>query len=794
MAQLHSLVSRLSSNAYLRIAIYGEYSSKIPCRGVLRDEKLIDRQCASHTDFLKSGASGEMLKEKRHVGLASTFWPNFGSDQNGFATSRVGFQWLVKSSAEHKVEWSIRRNALPSAQKYRPLRDGMIRLLRIRPGLAISTIECDLLYVPLNSAGEYAALSYTWGQIAPSVPIMVNGSVTLVSENLYLALLHFRKSEVTKLWVDAICINQNDTAERTSQVGQMKDVYQKAEIVFVWLGESNEHSEQAFDDLYSLAGIRNLEGTVPSQQFDKEMMDRDYQSWRAIGDILCRPWFRRVWIIQEVLSARRAIVVCGGDTMDLDLFLKLINSMIKSRALPRIMSYCISRHGLSKRQMQSTLQQLKFLVEAKFHEIDFYTGHKFKPTLLNYLAETRGAEATDPRDKAYALINLISDSRSLGHWCTAREGNRTWVPFKPDYSLSKAEVFINTTKAILCTTGSLDVLQFAKHKSNKANKLPSWVPDWSTEEHQTALDHFSLQPTLEEPSRDWRPKLSNSGTERDPTSYEITLFCRPSFSLGSGNTLSIKGFHFDTITAVSRHTYPVIDTTDAFNPESEDAVKFALIEQYLESTLQLVKECLHHIAQSTSYPISQDIWSSLWRILNGNATQHDDRAPETCEVLLESILKVQSIFATHKKLELSNQFEDSGPLTKFALEACFSNMKYYLDQLPVLDQEFSSWRFTVTRDKHLGLVPNEARVGDIICVMHGCEIPFLLRSRGRERYELVGHCKVDGFNFDDAVVESRVLLSKRNRWKEKDYDFSIIDETKRRVYVTLKKTREFTLV
>ena len=94
----------------------------------------------------------------------------------------------------------------------------MIRLLRIRPGHTLNTIECDFLYVNLHSSGDYVALSYTWQQQAPSVPILVNGRMVLVSENLYPALLHLRKRGFTTLWIDAICINQRDLPERASQV------------------------------------------------------------------------------------------------------------------------------------------------------------------------------------------------------------------------------------------------------------------------------------------------------------------------------------------------------------------------------------------------------------------------------------------------------------------------------------------------------------------------------------------------------------------------------------------------
>jgi hypothetical protein len=107
----------------------------------------------------------------------------------------------------------------------RPLEVREIRLLRVRPGNTLSTISCDFVYIDLKFAKDYAALSYTWGSAAPTVPILLQGQVTLVSETLYLALLHLRKRKVALIWVDALCINQEDLAERARQVSHMAEVY-----------------------------------------------------------------------------------------------------------------------------------------------------------------------------------------------------------------------------------------------------------------------------------------------------------------------------------------------------------------------------------------------------------------------------------------------------------------------------------------------------------------------------------------------------------------------------------------
>ena len=117
----------------------------------------------------------------------------------------------------------------------------------------------------------------------------------------------------------------------------------------------------------------------------------------------------------------------------MDLFLKVVNSMLFGETLHPIMSYHPNRHELSKGPMKVAIIQLELLVRAKFKEINFMHHCDFKRTLLNFLADTRWAEATDPRDKVYGILSLAEDAGSLGYQAAKSE----WVPFRVDYRLSK---------------------------------------------------------------------------------------------------------------------------------------------------------------------------------------------------------------------------------------------------------------------------------------------------------------------------------------------------------------------
>jgi hypothetical protein len=134
---------------------------------------------------------------------------------------------------------------LPSSKiLYSPLVDpDGIRLIELQPRSASGTPHYTIQHTRLSNRPYYEALSYMWGPPAPLKPIQINYNTTHVRENVWSALNHLRlDSEPRHLWIDALCINQQDTLERNHQVGQMGRIYREAQRVVVWLGESDAES------------------------------------------------------------------------------------------------------------------------------------------------------------------------------------------------------------------------------------------------------------------------------------------------------------------------------------------------------------------------------------------------------------------------------------------------------------------------------------------------------------------------------------------------------------------------
>lgn len=146
--------------------------------------------------------------------------------------------------------------------KYKPLAGNEIRLVQfVRTSQRSSTsalVECKLCNTPLDSIIEYHALSYVWGDPKITELIILDGVDFHVTTNLAAALKVFSESEETAsnpLWIDALCINQGDIAERSIQVAKMTEIYQRAKEVFVWLGPCSPSIEFALMKLSGLAQI-----------------------------------------------------------------------------------------------------------------------------------------------------------------------------------------------------------------------------------------------------------------------------------------------------------------------------------------------------------------------------------------------------------------------------------------------------------------------------------------------------------------------------------------------------------
>ena len=225
--------------------------------------------------------------------------------------------WLPSYVRENGIELDLPTTSsktsgnIPSV--YTPLKEWQIRILRIEPGnfgdeIVTQLIIADKIYdsgIVLHKSQEkvrYTSLSYTWGSPGPMHQIICNGLKFPVTKNLYGALRRLRDHSPLYIWVDTICINQENLEEKAVQIQGMLSTYKKAFQVIAWLGEKSDHGNRAIDYVneYPPTAVHKKECEVGLSQMQKDLLS-----------LYSTQWARRTWIRQEVFAAAKLHVQCG---------------------------------------------------------------------------------------------------------------------------------------------------------------------------------------------------------------------------------------------------------------------------------------------------------------------------------------------------------------------------------------------------------------------------------------------------------------------------------------------------
>jgi hypothetical protein len=288
-----------------------------------------------------------------------------------------------------------------------------------------------------------------------------------ITANLLAALGKLRlRSESRYLWMDAICINQENLRERSEQVKLMKEIYSKATRVLIWIGEEGPSTGQAFDLLGDLAKawcsyeILRQPRYIPSPSslpFDESLFRVENSSlWEEIRDLISRSYFDRIWIVQEIIAATQATVLCGDCSISWTSFHQGIA--------------VIQRCPFIQQQPSSSLLGI-CSIETQFHR-----GGCSMIQLLGFLDNSK---FTDPRDRVYPILGLVSVY-----------GRRYPANFTPDYSSSVYRVYQDTAEWIIQDQDSLEILDLLNGppEMRSIKGMSSWVPDFSTEPFGCRLD------------------------------------------------------------------------------------------------------------------------------------------------------------------------------------------------------------------------------------------------------------------------------------------------------------------
>ncbi|KAK3997893.1 heterokaryon incompatibility protein-domain-containing protein [Cladorrhinum sp. PSN332] len=322
-------------------------------------------------------------------------------------------------------------------------------------------VQADYAFSP-----EYEALSYTWGSPADPETAYIrednddddkspkNYSQLPIGRNLASAIRHLRDPEHKRvLWIDALCIDQSDINERDSQVGRMDSIYRLAKKVVIWLGPEANDSKHALETLEHLGrqafltvdgfSYASLDATEPELADPETPLPWEKKTWLAVRDLLSRPWFERLWIVQEIQLAEEAVLVCGKKQIPWPVFGYGYTTMRNNDVWP---AECISR---------SEIRNICLL---------FYGNDVRSPIVERFLG-MKSQLCVDPRDFIYGTLGMVTPAFK--------------AKIEPHYGLPVERVYQDAAVAHIEHVQRLEILKLCHQVGRRVDDIPSWVPDFS---------------------------------------------------------------------------------------------------------------------------------------------------------------------------------------------------------------------------------------------------------------------------------------------------------------------------
>ena len=563
----------------------------------------------------------------------------------------------------------------------------------------VADIHCVLQTVSLEDEPSYTALSYTWGTDVPSTAVLINSKPVFVRRNLAAALHHLQqKDRSLNIWVDAICINQNDNKEKSRQVQMMAKIYERSMGVLVWLGPAADESDAAMEKLRDIgekatdAGMQDFRATDMPNWFNPDLDER-LQRLKTSLDGLAdregldvfhpafiplskRTYWTRVWVLQEFSVHKTVMIQCGSKRVDVTTFGTAFN-------------FCaFARWTLSSRFKMEDYRDPKSKLRSVSGNANSPSGapNQLFGARRRYYSETGEREplwsllertcmsgsavislnATDPRDKIYGLLGLATDTEQLG--------------ILPDYEKSIIEVYTDTSRKLIAT-GETSILSRCQ-QSKRIEGLPSWVPDFASDIPPAYGASRRTRSLFSAPSNTQFPGLSLS-PHSDP------------------HSIVLSGVMVGIITDVGSVWTPELGSTWSWK----------------DATL-LIHEVEVFCKQSPLFTSPEQALDASMRIPCADQ-QNDGRTTRRAS---------SSICSQYAKIKLIGEFGSDHDAIMYR-----HAMTLQRDRRPFL-----------SNGGHVGLAPARTEPGDCICIIFGSPVPYILRASTEGKFVLIGEAYVHG--------------------------------------------------
>ncbi|KAJ8112209.1 hypothetical protein OPT61_g5367 [Boeremia exigua] len=651
------------------------------------------------------------------------------------------------------------------------------RVLEICRAEPNEPVECKLHTVSLNNDFDFVALSYLWGDPSDTTDILLNGHVFPITRNLESALRHIPKLDfgfgpVRWLWADAICINQQDLLERGSQVRfLMSAVYGRATYVIAWLGpldetiarglrilqeigqfeEESKFKVQASASILQVYNrIRNKVGLslgthYPLHSWTKHCQEllEDHTTFAILGNFFQLPYWRRVWVFQELVLPKNVFVACGLKftslhTIGLAIYTLLLTEVgTKLVQPPYISEESWSLTTDSLLPPDSTLLQI-------CHFQRFRMQRPEKPTAWTAQLNAAVFDASDPRDLVYGLQGLGKSNIDV------------------DYSLPILTVYRNMIRTFLEEyPGNLAFLHGAgSGYGDLPCGWPSWIPSFRS--RPSSLDRirdlYFFGGSFGEPVT-----FLEDSSVLNVYGYVATAISivHPVFTLLSTSPFGMAGddlMNFDWVRITEENSsFPDFLQTFVQNQPRliykplVELLSFLFDESILELSAAVALEWLDLLticlAIKAGDPIGED-WRLDWSRLGVRDCANADTIAR--QLFDKNIFERPAWRSCTRYIH--RLLTDPRLVIEEVIARC--RRKGAISHRLVRNKDH---RFFQSENGILGIGPPRIMPGDMMCDLQGCYGTSLLRPRqnSTERFEFIGKCETKGAVFVNERYEGR---------------------------------------
>lgn len=567
------------------------------------------------------------------------------------------------------------------------------------------------------------------GDPTPRHTILLNGHEIPVAENLYAMLQNLQSSPeldsgYIKIWIDALCINQNDLVEKGTEVLRMDLIYKEAMAVWAWLG--NLPTNSSFHSALSMTRGWLAKTTFVSRQEPPDISSLLPELQGALvtvaSEILSLPYWRRVWIMQEVILAS-SICFKYGSVVFTESDIHLLDCVGAWRGSD-LHFWATKRYEVDK-GFASTSSMLATLLEGR--------GASLDPIRLIETV-TRGT-VSDPRDKVYGILALLP--------------HRMKSTIQPIYSKDYThwDAYAAFTKSLILDTGDLsiwDELYERSHSSQSEDStynLPSWALNLLRADSSSSKSMGSGI---------FRRLMRLTG-HANGKKRQV-----PSFS-HNGRVMYAEGIIVDTIKTIT------IPTTKSVQDTTGDwyfhlfQTKLGGLEDRFPTQTPADQQSKEALARVIHLDPDYDFASSPSCVLNLAWGLEAMKPPEgenwkeinAIPSRMHSRMANMALPATYAVMYRNADFEILGiPLREYftSLPGSFRATEYTPHDLAKL----FIGRLCMTGAGRVGKVPETAEIGDKIVVLFACNTPVVIRPEG-DHYRVVGTCFIDGLMKGEAI-------------------------------------------